>query len=183
MDFPKFGKIHRLSRDMVITEKLDGTNASIHILEDGTFLTGSRKRWVTPEDDNFGFSAWAHENKDDLMQLGVGSHYGEWWGRKIQRGYGLDERRFSLFNTSRWNEDTKPECCHVVPVFYEGVFDTGIVDMTLEHLHVMGSRAAPGFMDPEGVVIFHTHSNTLFKKTLDHNDEHKFMWKEDPRAV
>jgi len=31
-------------------------------------------------------------------------------------------------------------------------------------------KRLPGFMDPEGVVIFHAASGTLFKKTL-HGDE------------
>lgn len=181
MEFTPFGKIHRLSRDMVVTEKLDGTNASIHILEDDTFLVGSRKRFITPEDDNFGFARWAYEHEEELRQLGYGSHYGEWWGQGIQRKYGLDEKRFSLFNTHRWSEDVLPACCHVVPVLYQGTFDTKFVDITLRLLHEHGSVAAPGFMSPEGVVVYHTHSGTLFKKTLDHNDEHKFMSVEDPR--
>jgi hypothetical protein len=29
-----------------------------------------------------------------------------------------------------------------------------------------GSLAAPGFMDPEGIVIFHTAANFAFKKTI-----------------
>lgn len=35
---------------------------------------------------------------------------------------------------------------------------------------VPGSEAAPGFMHPEGVVIFHSQSGALFKKTFE-NDE------------
>jgi hypothetical protein len=37
--FEKFPSIKRLSRDMIVTEKIDGTNASICITEDGRFLT------------------------------------------------------------------------------------------------------------------------------------------------
>ena len=103
-EFVEFPKISRLSRECVITEKLDGTNASITITEDGQFLTGSRTRWITPEDDNYGFSKWAHEHKEELLGLGVGTHFGEWWGGGIQRNYGLpkDDKRFWLFNTIRW---------------------------------------------------------------------------------
>ena len=86
--FTEFQKIPRLSRDMVITEKIDGTNSCICITEDGEFLTGSRHKWITPENDNYGFSRWAHEHKDELMKLGVGVHYGEWWGSGIQRVMG-----------------------------------------------------------------------------------------------
>src|SRR5690606_13561404 len=110
--FTEFPKIPRLNRNIIVTEKIDGTNASIFIGEDGEFLVGSRTRWITPEKDNFGFAAWAHENRDELMKLGPGHHFGEWWGRGIQRGYGLNERRFSLFNTSRWTPETLPACCH-----------------------------------------------------------------------
>lgn len=71
IDFVEFPKMARLNRECIITEKIDGTNACIKITEDGQFLTGSRSRWITPDDDNFGFSKWAHDRKDDLMKLGV----------------------------------------------------------------------------------------------------------------
>jgi len=171
MEFVEFPKMARLSRECVITEKIDGTNASVTITEDGQFLTGSRTRWITPENDNFGFSKWAHDNRDELMRLGVGTHFGEWWGLGIQRGYGLSERRFSLFNVSRWGEGGKdeasrPACCRVVPVLYRGIFDTGAVNGALAALEVNGSSASPGFMKPEGIVVFHTAANLCFKKTL-----------------
>jgi len=85
MEFVKFGKIARLSRTVVITEKIDGTNGLIAIGEDGEFQVGSRNRWIAPENDNMGFARWAYENKDELMGLGAGFHYGEWWGQGIQR--------------------------------------------------------------------------------------------------
>lgn len=185
-EFEKFPSIKRLSRNMVVTEKIDGTNAQITITEDGEFLAGSRKRWITPGDDNYGFARWAHEHEDELREgLGVGSHFGEWWGQGIQRKYGLGEKRFSLFNTGRWlREDSGlPVCCHVVPVLYDGPFTTDAVDDVLLSLFENGSTAAPGFMSPEGIVGWHTHARVLFKKTLDHNDEHKFMSHTmDPRA-
>jgi len=34
-----------------------------------------------------------------------------------------------------------------------------------------GSMAAPGFMDPEGIMIFHSGSNSYYKKTFE--DAHK----------
>ena len=168
MEFQTFTKIARLSREIVVTEKIDGTNGLIAIGEDGEFQVGSRNQWITPEKDNAGFARWAYEHKDELMALGVGFHYGEWWGQGIQRGYGLKEKRFSLFNTSRWSDDTvRPACCHVVPVLYTGMFDTTKIEAVLEHLSYYGSIAAPGFMKPEGVVIFHTAGNLYFKKTIE----------------
>ncbi len=35
MEFKEFPKIARLTRDCIITEKIDGTNASIYISENG----------------------------------------------------------------------------------------------------------------------------------------------------
>jgi hypothetical protein len=172
--FTPFPSIARLSRDVIVTEKLDGTNAQVHVTEDGRVLAGSRNRWITPQDDNFGFARWVAEHEDELRTLGPGSHFGEWWGKGIQRGYGLDEKRFSLFNTSRWSDDAvRPACCHVVPVLAKWTFDTSVIDGILETLALIGSQAAPGFMKPEGVVVFHAKSGTLFKKTLDKNDDNK----------
>src|SRR5687767_11088513 len=93
--FKEFSKIPRLSRNCVITEKIDGTNASIYIPEPGTeplitesgrefrMLCGSRTRWVFPENDNHGFATWAYNNEDMLLRLGYGHHFGEWWGQGI----------------------------------------------------------------------------------------------------
>ena len=81
IEFPEFPKIARLSRDVVIAEKLDGTNASIYIGVNGEFFVGSRTRWIT--------------------------------------------------------------------------------------------IAAPGFMKPEGVVIYHKAANLLMKKTLEKDEQPK----------
>ena len=172
--FVEFPSITRLSREMIVTEKLDGTNASVTILEDGRVLAGSRTRWITPKEDNAGFAKWVEAHEDELrVGLGLGTHFGEWWGQGIQRGYGLTEKRFSLFNVSRWTDDVRPSCCGVVPTLHRGAFDSGAVDNLLWWLENRGSIAAPGFMKPEGVVVFHAPSGTLFKKTLDKNDGHK----------
>lgn len=169
MEFVEFPKIARYSREVIVTEKIDGTNAQITITEDGQFLTGSRTRWITPESDNFGFARWAHDHKEELMGLGVGTHYGEWWGAGIQRGYGLKEKRFSLFNTTRWKEN-RPECCHVVPVLFRGLFDEMSAESLIEYLKEKGSIASPGFMKPEGIVIFHVAGNVGFKKTIEKDE-------------
>jgi hypothetical protein len=174
MEFKAFQKITRLSRDIIVTEKIDGTNGVIAIGEDGEFAVGSRSRFITPENDNAGFAKWAYANKDELMKLGPGFHYGEWWGNGIQRNYGLKEKRFSLFNVSRWGGDSfHPACCNVVPVLFRGPFDTSIIDNILVNLKNEGSVAAPGFMRPEGVVIFHAVSGYLFKKTIERDEYHK----------
>lgn len=176
--FEPFPKIARLSRECVITEKIDGTNAQIYIGEDGEIRAGSRNRWLTPEADNFGFARWVRDHAEDLAKLGPGRHFGEWWGLGIQRGYGLQEKRFSLFNVGRWGAaaearaaghavDSLPKCCDVVPVLYRGPFDTEATDRWVTTLRVCGSYAAPGFMQPEGIIVFHTAASLMFKKTLE----------------
>jgi hypothetical protein len=186
--FTPFPKMARLSREVIISEKIDGTNAQVYITDDGRMLTGSRTRWITPEDDNFGFAAWARDNKDELMQLGPGRHFGEWWGRGIQRNYGLSERRFSLFNVSRWclhgetpkqiptadprivkMQDVLPDCCHLVPILRQGINISTLAESALYELSQRGSVAAPGFMNPEGIVVFHVAGNVGFKMTLDND--------------
>lgn len=187
MEFEAFPKIKRLSRDIIITEKIDGTNAQVAITDYGDMFVGSRTRWITPEDDNFGFAAWCRDNREELLKLGPGRHFGEWWGRGIQRGYGLTERKFSLFNVSRWAPEQldfnaepveKPACVDVVPLLVRGEFSDNLVDTYVENLREFGSRAAPGFMNPEGVVVFHTAAQTLFKKTLEKDSEPKSLSKE-----
>jgi hypothetical protein len=204
MIFEPFPKLARLSRECVITEKIDGTNAQIIILsrsevtvtippaialtDELVMYAGSRTRLIVPGDDNFGFARWVADHSEELFQLGEGRHFGEWWGSGIQRGYGLPkgEKRFSLFNTARWGADRDlvkypappPSCCHVVPVLDTGVFTTELVSTMVERLRTFGSLAAPGFMNPEGVVVFHSASGQLFKKTLEKDEAPKSAWKE-----
>ena len=176
--FEAFDKIPRLKRNCIITEKIDGTNAQIYFTEDGgPMLVGSRSRWITPgkTTDNHGFAAWAYEHEAELRLLGPGRHFGEWWGAGIQRRYGLTEKRFSLFNVTRWRVDgvaILPPCVSLVPVLYEGVFTDRAVEDALATLAKSGSRAAPGFAQPEGIVVFHAASRTLYKVTLG-DDGHK----------
>ena len=205
-DFEGFPKMARLSRECVITEKIDGTNAQIYIsdaeayndphiisrFEDLAMFAGSRTRWITPEDDNFGFAAWARAHAEELFGLGVGRHFGEWWGCGIQRGYGLTEKRFSLFNTLRWclhdaepapipspdpriakMQQRLPECVGLVPVLRQGMFKTDMCESALYELTQRGSLAAPGFMRPEGIVCYHTAAGVGFKKTLEKDEQPK----------
>lgn len=220
-DFVEFPKISRLNRDIIITEKIDGTNAQILIervqTEDygGTragevptgdelavvrafdviysISAGSRNRWLqTGKGDNFGFAGWVTSNANDLVALlGEGRHFGEWWGAGIQRRYGQTSKRFSLFNVSKWGwlsessaREAKavPEEVGVVPVLYRGPWfsdyemHSQVVDgrpcsswapkYALQLLQEKGSVAAPGFMDPEGIVVFHEASGQLFKATI-----------------
>lgn len=192
IEFVEFPKIARLNREIVVSEKIDGTNAQVCITEDGEVLAGSRTRWITPQDDNFGFAKWVDEHREELLKLGPGRHYGEWWGMGIQRKYGLSERRFSLFNTIRWCAHDKepqpiptpdprivqmqeriPACCHLVPVLYRGPLSQAEIELSLDRLRNDGSAAVPGFMKPEGIVVYHVAGNVGFKVTLEKDDEPK----------
>lgn len=178
MEFTAFPKIPRLSREICVTEKLDGTNASICIDVSGFMLAGSRTRWITPEDDNYGFAKWVKANEADLASLGPGHHFGEWWGQGIGRNYSQTTKIFSLFNVHRWSDPlVRPACCSVVPTLYQGPMEEyGVlkgVKQALKQLQEQGSAAAPGFMDPEGIIIYHTQSNTMFKKTLKDDEKPK----------
>lgn len=174
VQFEEFPKIPRWKREVVISEKIDGTNAQIYVPEDPAepLLFGSRNRWITPEQDNAGFARWATEHAEELRALGPGRHFGEWWGLGIQRTYGLKEKRFSLFNSGRWSNE-RPACCGVVPVLYAGIMNESEIDRVLADLAANGSCVAPGFMDPEGIVIYHCASRTLFKRTVKRDEEPK----------
>lgn len=206
--FEEFPKIPRLKRDCVITEKIDGSNASVHIQlctdrteaaldynvlrfvtgEDGKLWeirAGSRTRWIRPgkDTDNFGFAAWVEEHGDELVKLGPGHHFGEWYGAGIQRTYGLDHKRFALFNSARWNplNPNRPACCETVPVLYTGAL--GDAERVLAELKTSGSRAVPGFMRPEGIIVYHSASKQLFKAVLENDDVPKSLVAKGERKV
>jgi len=72
--------------------KLDGTNAAIRLCNDEV-RAQSRSRFITPDDDNYGFAAWVESKKDgwlmdvittlnDEMDFTI---YGEWCGKGIQK--------------------------------------------------------------------------------------------------
>jgi hypothetical protein len=101
-----------------------------------------------------------------------------------------------LFNTIRWclhNQEPQristadprvekyqeplPECCHLVPVLFRGQFTTEVCEIALFNLKNEGSQASPGFMKPEGIVVFHTAANAGFKKTIEKDEVPKTLCK------
>ena len=190
LTFEPFQKISRLKRNCTITEKIDGTNSQIVFDLNGDVLVGSRKREIWPEGtenkqkgcDNIGFARWVYENKQALFDfLGEGRHYGEWCGGKIQRGYSVHKRHFLLFNTSRFGEGCqeipqtlKDTGLGVVPVLYNGIFTTTVVDEAMINLKEHGSYCIDGFMNPEGVVVYHHALRSYFKVTFEHDDKGKW---------
>ena len=218
----EFPKIPRLSRLCTITEKIDGTCGRIHIRLLGDLVpefefgfdtqvktpggeaavrAGSKNRWLTHggTGDNHGFGRWVMEHAHEVAALGIGEHFGEWWGLGIQRSYNQTRKRFSLFNTGRWRPRNDvaletvdfdlesgvftdpdfgdavpvPSCLDVVPVLATSVFTSAIATCALSVLRYGGSIAAPGFMEPEGIVIYHHALNGYFKKTLEKDEKPK----------
>lgn len=182
IEFVKFPKIPRLfqtpqqkkdmSPTLTITEKIDGTNGCIVITEEGYVRAQSRNRFVTSDNDNYGFAAWVEDNAGALFNtLGPGHHFGEWYGLGINRGYKLREKRFALFNTHRWSEveeEFQVPGLDVVPILrlvYD--FATESINDAIEWLKGHGSSISPGFMQPEGIVCFHHASGQLFKVPFD----------------
>jgi len=203
--FESFPSLTRFSQGWSITEKIDGTNAQVYIThydaepdddqhrreldmlslgeKDGyRIFAGSRTRMITTSNDNHGFAGWVKNNSDMLIDtLGPGRHFGEWWGRGIQRGYGLNEKRFSLFNSLRWKQEDLPEGLYVVPCIVNNEYldNPGeAAQEALNGLKIMGSHAAPGFMNPEGIVMFHRASGVAFKKTFDYDEYGKWIEKQ-----
>lgn len=186
--FQPFPKIPRLHGDVVVTEKIDGTNACFeHVRGEACTLFGAcsrNRRLVTitvkdaapdhPEvtwhgTDNYGFGAFVVRNYATLARLGYGNHFGEWYGEGIQRTYGLDHKRFALFREPKGG---LPQGIignvGVVPVLMTmEQFDTSALRELLIDLQLEGSRAVPGFMRPEGIVAWHARSGQLFKYTVD----------------
>jgi hypothetical protein len=221
IEFAPWPKIARLYRPIVITEKIDGTNSAVGIVQldeaesllhdpelptwwgkpaqlvDNSTLVyaQSRSRIISPgkSTDNHGFAGWVYDNAQELVDiLGPGVHFGEWWGSGINRAYGLTkgEHRFSLFNTSRWAHldgtaviPSCPPALGVVPILYQGEFSTLAVRATMAQLRLGGSVAAPQFMRPEGVVVFHTSSNVMFKATLEDDEAPKAVTARKPREI
>ena len=60
-------------------------------------------------------------------------------------------------------------CCAVVPTLYRGEFDQGFINGCASLLGGVGSYAAPGYMKPEGIIVFHTALNSGFKVTLEND--------------
>jgi hypothetical protein len=160
MEFITWKKIPRLvNEEYTFTEKIDGTNCCIAIDTDGSFHCQSRTRIITRDDDNFGFAKWVYTNWDELSKLGPGYHFGEWWGKGIQRGYNLEEKRFSVFY---YHNELPTTLVHRVP-------NLGVnsAEEAVEVLKTQGSLASPGYMKPEGVVMYCRLTNSRYKIIID----------------
>jgi hypothetical protein len=173
-EFKSFGKILNIGKlFMNITQKLHGSNAQIYIYKDEggdlQLKTGSRTRWISPENDNYGFSQFVYSNKDEFIEkLGEGRHFGEWAGPGINSGEGLTEKKLFLFNFHRWIEAPLPSGVSTVPPLYTGKFSMEMIDETMEKLKINGSYLVPGYMKPEGIVI--EVGDNFYKKTFENEE-------------
>jgi hypothetical protein len=56
-------------------------------------------------------------------------------------------------------------------VLYSGPL--GNADQAIEQLRVGGSVAVPGFMKPEGIILYHSAARLYFKQLIENDDEPK----------
>lgn len=87
----------------VVTVKLHGTNAAIG-WDGDTIWTQSRNRLITPEDDNMGFAALVHKDRDFILTClwlhgPRGIIYGEWAGPGVQAKVALKDLPYRVFET------------------------------------------------------------------------------------
>jgi hypothetical protein len=209
IEFHEWPKTPRWNRTVVVTEKIDGTNSAVIIVkqpfgvsadqdtskgrvifrnqdesgfpnDEYVVYAQSRKRIITPDNDNYGFAKFVWDNAEALVDaLGEGRHYGEWWGQGIQRRYGMDHKRFSLFNSGRWDREMFQhyglDNVDVVPVLYHGTLDHQKLHEVELHLRERGSLAAElaggevGF-PAEGYMIWHSASRQIYKVLLEGDD-------------
>lgn len=220
-EFKSWGSTPRFHKGLHITEKIDGTNAGVSIQGfskgegkfdpgNGRFVEGetmdyvvraqSRKRIITPDNDNYDFAKWVWENAEGLANiLGFGYHYGEWYGEGIQKNpLAVQGRRFALFNTWHWAAKGNverlrgsgiPGLTHV-PVLHDetrdGPADYMTIPAIIKGLQAGGSRA-DGYktlpnaykMDfyvegPEGIIVWQRETKQRYKILLHEDDKHKW---------
>ena len=222
--FKSWGSTPRFHKGLHITEKIDGTNAGVSVQGfskgiyhefsgdvpgDAKVVYGtdcdylvraqSRKRIITPDNDNFGFAKWVWENADGLANLlGYGYHYGEWYGEGIQKNpLAVQGRRWALFNTWHWGRkeilvllvDADITGLTLVPVLHDEQRDGPADYKTIPNLLVdleWGSKA-DGYMTlpnahkmdfhvegPEGIIVWQRETQQRYKILLREDDKHKW---------
>lgn len=228
--FKSWGSTPRFHKGLHITEKINGTNAGVSVQgfsfgthvdgvpDDATLVFGptnperevpeveylvraqSRKRIITPDNDNFGFAKWVWENAEGLANLlGYGYHYGEWYGEGIQKNpLAVQGRRWALFNTWHWGRKENLDRLRMVdipglttvPVLHDeqrdGPADYMTIPAIINGLNAGGSRA-DGYMTlpnahkmdfhvegPEGIIVWQRETQQRYKILLREDDKHKW---------
>ena len=119
MEFRKYQHIERFGttevQDIAIGEcyvfpKIDGTNASVWLDDNGDVQCGSRNRQLSIEHDNAGFCKWVGEQKnikDYLKAHPTHRLFGEWLVPHSLKTYNDNAwREFYVFDVATDNEDT-----------------------------------------------------------------------------
>ncbi|MCM3387257.1 RNA ligase family protein [Ureibacillus chungkukjangi] len=122
MEFKRYQHLERFGTDEVqdiefgdtlIFPKLDGTNASVWLDNEGNIKGGSRNRQLTLENDNAGFYAYVVENeklKGYLAKYPTHRLYGEWLVPHSLKTYRDDAwRKFYIFDITIDKEDDSVE--------------------------------------------------------------------------
>lgn len=131
-EFKKYMHLERYGNDEVqgielgqcfIFPKLDGTNASIWLDNDGVLQCGSRNRQLSYEADNAGFYKWVYENREMFLkffrQFPECTLYGEWLVPHALKTYREEAwRDFYLFDI--YDHDTE---CYI---HYDTVQDMAV---------------------------------------------------------
>lgn len=184
-DFKGYPKTPRLEQETVtISEKVDGTNGVLYIhkphLCDVTngielspyVLAGSRSKWLQDEGkkswDNHGFGAWVAEHASELHNLPAGFHYGEWYGKGINHGYGMTDRKFMLFNRKRYERlEDLPKCVELETIIEDEVpvYELlSVIDRIKNEVSVKGSYHVPGQAMVEGLIMRFRLSAKVYKE-------------------
>lgn len=168
-DIERFLGVH-----VVITEKIHGSNAQILVYRDEAgelhARAGSRKQYLDVlGPDNFGFAVYVKAHEAEICEkLGEGRHYGEWVGPGINGEYGFPDKHLVLFDHRRhpkekFDSGNMPPRMLPVPVLYDGAYSADVVKEVMDRLRGEGSVLVPGFMRPEGIVLFFPLFNTMKK--------------------
>lgn len=201
-EFKSWGSTPRENKNKTITEKIDGTNACI-VAQNGKVTAQSRKRIITPDEDNYGFARWVYDNAGALLDtLGYGYHYGEWYGEGIQKNpLGIEGKRFALFHPTKYNEAngfdlSRVDGLETVPLLHHGQCDVWTIPNIMQDLETYGSKVKgaktqkvtteiPGLgydgnmewmrpADAEGIIIWNNETRTRTKMLLKDDAFHKW---------
>lgn len=175
IEMPKYPHIARLTddsplfllREVLATEKVDGTNARFGLVN-GRFQVGGRNIVFGQNDDAFGFRAWCEDNDVEERVRSANPdtdnivYFGEWFGPRIQKGidYGA-ERRFAGFDVWRhagnWLDRADAEECFkaiglpMVPVVWSGPIYGQDISPLRARVTVLGAQKDGNLW--EGVVL------------------------------
>lgn len=184
--FKGWGSTPRENKNKTVLEKIDGTNACV-VIYDGQVKAQSRKRMITPDDDNYGFAKWVYDNAGVLMDtLGFGYHYGEWFGPGIQGNpLGVESKRFALFHATKYTEDNgyelnKVDGLETVPLLHHGQCNIWTIPQIVEDLEMYGSKVKGTATDgtvaakAEGIIVWNNETKTRTKILLENDAFHKW---------